>query len=269
MEGHIGSNGYLFYAPITHKGMMMVSEALRCASTSGFCDMRILEKEIIYSGFGNNSCPLFMESLPEGVQLKEAIYTFSITKLLSGLKEFKNRMQKLNISHNNLTIKNIIIDENNIWHSIYNYNIEEGYGNDENAYMTIEHRINSCGIPSEESAKNLVLRHIYSTTSDDDGNITYPIAESCRRFTTKNGTGFKDKNDNVVIPDIYSWASDFCCNRATVKLKNGKMGIIDRKGRYIIEPKYKSINYNPNNGIIIAHDGKQKIEFNYIGEQLK
>lgn len=269
MEGHIDNNGYLFYAPITHRGMMIISEAMRCASTSGLCDIRILEKEIIYSGFGNNCSPLFMESLPKGVRLKEAIYTFTITKLLRGFNEFKSRMQRLNISHNNLTIENIIIDKNNIWHSIYNYNIEEGYGNDENGYITIEHLINSYGIPPEESTKNPELLHIYSTTYDDDGNTTYPIVESRRRFTSKNGTGFKDRNDNVVIPDIYSWASDFCCNRATVKLKNGKMGIIDRKGRYIIEPKYSSINYSSDDGIIVANDGEQKIVFNYIGEQLK
>ena len=83
------------------------------------------------------------------------------------------------------------------------------------------------------------------------------------------GVGFKDKNGDIVIADEYLTATDFCSNRSVVQLKSGKMGIIDRKGRYIIEPKYSSINFNPTNGISIVRDGELEIRFDYCGKQIE
>ena len=269
IEGTIEDRGYLFYAPITSNGTTMVREAVACASKSGYCDIRIIENEIIYSGLSTGSCSLLLESQPKGVKLSEAIYTFSKSRLLSGMETFKRELKELDISHNNLNINNIIITRDFKWHSICNYNLTRGYGDDATSFMAIERSINSVALPDEPTAKSIAQQQLYSITTDSDGNTIYPIVEGCRRFTSKNGVGFKDRLGNVVIADIYIWASDFSCNRAVVQLANGKMGIIDRKGRYIIEPKYSSITYNPTDGISIVHDGEIQTRFNYLGEQLE
>ena len=269
IEGSLDGIAHLFYAPITSNGSIMVREAVECAIEREYCDIRILEDEITYSGLSSGSCALLMESIPDGVRLSEAIYTFSRSRLQSGLKKFKARLRRLDISHNNLTLNNIIIDCDNDWHSICNYNLRHGFGGDKVSFVAIERSINDNAIPDTPPAKNLELQRLYSITTDGEGNTIYPIVEARRRFKSKNGIGFKDKNDNIVIADDYLWASDFRCNRAVVQLKNSKMGIIDRNGRYVIEPKYSTIDYNPTDGISIVHDGELQTSFNYLGEQLE
>lgn len=269
LEGSIDNNDYLFYAPITSNGSTMVREAVACAKDLAFCNLHILENEILYSGLSTGSCCLIMESMPKGIRLNEAIYTYSKSRLQRGFEEFQTRLKELNLSHNNLSLSNIVIDSDYKWHSIYNYNLQRGFGGDEDSFMAIERSINSLAIPDEPTIKSLEQQRLYSITTDGDGNVIYPIVESCRRFTSKNGVGFKDRYDNVIIADNYLWATDFSCNRAVVQLKDSKMGIIDRKGRYIIEPKYTSIVYNPTDGISIVHDGELQSMFNYLGEQLE
>lgn len=269
LEGTIDGENHLFYAAITPNGAQMVREAIACAHEVGFCDIRIVENEIIYSGLSTGSSSLIIESKCNGVRLSEAIYTFSRSKLLQGFEAFKARLQRLDISHNNLTLKNIIIDERNTWHSICNYSLQPGYGGDEESFMAIERKINNLSLPDKPSAKSLEQLRLYSITTDSEGNTIYPIVESRRRFTSKGGVGFKDKYDNVVIPDIYIWANDFSGDRAVVQLGNSKMGVIDRKGNYIIEPKYSSIVYNPNDGISIVRDGELESKFDYLGALLE
>lgn len=269
MEGSIAGKDYLFYAPITISGSAMMRASVECSQRTSLSDIRILEDEIIYSGLSTDSCALAMESMPEGIRLSEAIYTYSKSKLLKGLEEFRARLKQLDISHNNLSINNIVVDSNHLWHSICNYNLEQGYGNDEEDFMAIERSINQLSIPDEPTAKSLEQLRLYSITTDREGNTIYPIVESCRRFTSKNGVGFKDKHDNVIIKDEYLWASDFSSNRAVVQLKNSKMGIIDRKGRYVIQPLYSSVVYNPMDGTSIVRDGELQTCFNYLGEQIE
>ncbi len=268
MQGYIEGLEYLFYTPITKHGAEILHQAAECAKSIEYTDLCILDNEIIYSGLSTGSCCLAMESLPEGVRLSEAIYTFAKSNLLRGLTDFKTRLQQLNISHNNLSINNIVVDSKYCWHTICNYNLHNGFGNDEDAFIAIERTINNTAIPDEPSAKSLEQLRLHSITTDSEGNVIYPIVESCRRFTSKNGVGFKDKHDTIIIKDDYLWASDFSCNRAVVQLKNSKMGVIDRKGRYIIEPLYKSIIYNPTDGTSIVNDGVRQTTFNYLGEQI-
>lgn len=269
VEGCIDYAAYHFYVPITYKGASMILEAVECASKSNFCDMRILKDEILYSGLNTSSCSLYMESIPDGIKLSEAIYSHSTSKLLKGLREFKSRLRHLDISHNNLSLNTIVIDIDNKWHSIYNYNLTAGFGGDKRSFAAIERSINEISYTYTQTAQSVENQRLHSITTDNDGNTIYPIVESCRRFTSKRGVGFKDRYDNVIIPDDYLWASDFSSNRAVVQLKSNKMGIIDRKGRYIIEPLYSSIIYNPTDGISIVHDGELQTRFDYLGEQLE
>lgn len=269
LEGLMDGEEYLFYAPITIKGSSMIRKTLSCARDTHFCDIGVVENEILYSGIGTSSCLLAMESVPQGVRLNEAIYTHSTSSLINGLKAFKSRLKSLDISHNNINHNTIVIDDNNNWHSICNYGLQYGYGGDEESFIALEHNINNLGIPDKPTAKSLEQLRLHSVTTDGDGNIVYPIVEACRRFTSRNGVGFKDRYDNVIIADDFLWATDFSCNRAVVQLKNSKMGVIDRKGRYIIPPLYSSVVYNPTDGISIVHDGELETRFNYLGEQIE
>ena len=78
-----------------------------------------------------------------------------------------------------------------------------------------------------------------------------------------------DKYDNIIISDDFLWASDYSSNRAVVQLKNSKMGIINRKGRFIIQPRYDSVIYNPTDGISVVQKGELQARFDYLGEQIE
>lgn len=268
LQGLVDSRDYLFYAPITKQGGAFLRKSTLCATDSGYCDLQILENEIIYSGLSTGCCCLALETLPEGIRLSEAIYTVAKSRLLVGLNEFKAELEERDISHNNITLSNIVVDSLYKWHSICNYNLTKGFGNDEDAFLAIERNINNTALPDKPSAKTLEQLRLHSITTDSEGNVIYPIVESCRRFTSKRGVGFKDKHDVVIIKDDYLWASDFSSNRAVVQLKNSKMGVIDRKGRYIIQPLYTSIVYNPTDGTSTVNDGVRQTTFNYLGEQI-
>jgi hypothetical protein len=46
------------------------------------------------------------------------------------------------------------------------------------------------------------------------------------------------------------------------------MGLIDKSGRYIIEPRYGVVEYDPRSGCSMARQGKEWIEFDYSGQRL-
>lgn len=258
----------MLYAPITLQAAEIAHNAICCIEpyVEYFADMCILPKEILYSGLVSGRCCMIKETIPSGIPLSEAIYTLSRLHLLKGLNSLKTHLKMYNLSHNYLNIYNIIVDGNHRWHTIRNLYITHGYGNDIAILQELEQCINQTAL-HESTTLNEQL-HLYSVVKSSRNVTLYPIKESRRRFETPNGIGFKDRNDNTIIEDIYSWASDFEEERAVVRLKDGNMGIIDRQGKYIIQPIYTNIEYDSYTGITTAYNGMLCTKFNYLGEEI-
>ncbi len=53
--------------------------------------------------------------------------------------------------------------------------------------------------------------------------------------------GYIDKSEDFALPAIYKDADSFYDNRAIVTMENMKKGIIDRNGKFILQPEYSSI----------------------------
>lgn len=261
----------MLYAPITYQSADIARTAQKAMrSVDGVLgDMQILEKEILYSGLLSGKCCMIVESIPPGIPLSEAIYTLSRSHLLLGLNKLRSQLKFCDLSHNYLNIYNITVDSNYTWHTFRNVYVTRGYGNDTTIFKELEECINRCSLPDysttvdhEQLLRNSIVR-------DNDGMTIYPIKESRRRFITPNGVGFQDRDGKVIIEDIYSWASDFEENRAVVRLMDGTMGIINRKGEYIIEPRYTDLEYDSYNGITTAYNGAQRIRFDYLGQVME
>ncbi|MCM1141279.1 MAG: WG repeat-containing protein [Muribaculum sp.] len=79
-----------------------------------------------------------------------------------------------------------------------------------------------------------------SNQTDEDGEgmnkTAMPIA-----FKTETGWGFKDINDNVIVPPIYRDVIDFRDGIAWVKNEKSLWGSINVEGNIIIENKYEAI----------------------------
>jgi hypothetical protein len=73
---------------------------------------------------------------------------------------------------------------------------------------------------------------------------------------------------NILIEAIFRDATDFLEDRSIVTTHDNKMGIIDRKGRYIVEPLYDSIDFDVDDGISIVTNGNQSAKFDYFGTQI-
>jgi hypothetical protein len=68
-------------------------------------------------------------------------------------------------------------------------------------------------------------------------------------------TGFRDLDGKVVINAIYESAEMFSEDHSTVQI-NGKWGLINERGEYIIEPKYDYLGSLHNGLISFSADGR-------------
>ena len=71
--------------------------------------------------------------------------------------------------------------------------------------------------------------------------------ERLRQFVREQGDGVVDTENRPVIAPQFVWAADFREGRAEVQTAQG-MGLIDKRGHYVIEPRYEIVDYNPYTG---------------------
>ncbi len=64
--------------------------------------------------------------------------------------------------------------------------------------------------------------------------------------------GYADQQGNMVIEPQFSRAQPFYdCGTAIVADQNGRAGLIDKEGNYLVEPKYEYLNYSE--GLFLSH----------------
>lgn len=258
---------YLVYAPLDLDAIHYANRAVELLSPADedLGTLKIINNEVVQSSYFSGNCSLILEILPQGVSLCEALYTHSYGHLMQGLRDLKQRLARHNLCHTNLTPENIIVADDHTWHPIRLYYIVEGYRKQLKALKHLTERIKECSIP-DTYTPTLNIFHIQGGI-DYPGKIL-PLCERRRRVITQRGTGFYDENDRLVIEDIYRSATDFKGNRAVVTLKSGKVGVINRNGRYIIPPEYDEISYDVANGEFSALSGVMLTRFDYLGEEI-
>ena len=82
-----------------------------------------------------------------------------------------------------------------------------------------------------------------------------------------NGFGFVDTDNNPVIPAQFVWAGDFREGRAEVQTQTG-MGLIDRRGCYVIPPEYEIVDYDPAASVVHVRNNGHWALFDYLGRRL-
>ena len=262
----------LLYAPIDKESLRMVHHAnlaLNKAYDNGFIRLEILNDEMLRLNAQSMTlehttyCTLAIERLPEGRTLGEAIKELSREELLHGLAMLDAELRRYDISHNNLTADNIIVDANNRWLPIRQYYTRRGYGGDTKALNALHELITTY--------------HTTSTTVDisqlkpwrDMANINdSELHDGRRRCTTSRGVGFEDEYGTLVIEDKYLAASNFMENRAIVTTKNMEMGLIDSRGHEVIEAIYDHVRYSEDSGKSIVVCNKLCAIFDYNGKQI-
>lgn len=273
-RGRIDGYMVMMYAPITPQSMDIAEhaiEVLRSADGS-IGTMEIMRDEIICCGGQMYYCDLIVERLHmKGIALSEAIHTLSHSTLMRGLDKLRDTLKRHNISHNHLSVDNIIVDRQNYtWHPLHSYYADWGYGGDSATLDHIASLIKEYSLPDIMPSTATALHDNMSTYSAGGNDTTkrYPMHERRRRVTTQRGTGFENEKGEMVIKDVYLRASDFEEDRATVVTHNNKVGLFDRQGRFIIKPIYDDIVFSVDDGTSRAVQGKESATFDYFGNQL-
>ena len=269
----LGGCDYLIYAPINYESMDMVHRAIDSLNVTN-CDMtdiRILKDELIGSIYCPFDTSIIIERLPEGIPLSEALYTFTEEHLLKGLNELRQQLMSFDISINNLTPENIIIGYDFEWYVTRSYMITHGYGRDDASFSRIERLIEKCSLQSDyfgEKRVHMDRLELHRKTVEKDRTI-YPLQDGCRRFTTRNGVGFLDDDNNVIIEPVFKRASNFREDRSVVTTNTGHMGVIDRRGHFIVSPIYEHAEFNVDSGDIAVRNGNMWAVYDYLGVLIK
>lgn len=267
----IAGSEVMMYAPITPQSMKIAKQAIEALGRTNepLGHMEIIRNEIICHGKHTFYCDLIIERLHSGIRLSEAIHTLSHSCLMRGLNTLRDTLEQYDISHNHLSVDNIIIDEHYVWHPLRSYYAKVGYGGDSATLEHIASLIDEYAIPDLNKSVSALHDNLSAyTASVGDGIKRYPIHERRRRITTPRGTGFEDENGRMVIDDIYLRSSDFVEDRATVTTHDNKMGVIDRSGKYIIEPIYDDVAFCVDDGTSCVVLNGRSATFDYFGVQI-
>ena len=271
-QATINNDKILIYAPLEQLSIQLVysaNESLQRAYRDGLTRLEVLDNEMqhtsIDSANANNGerCPLVIEPLPDGCPLLDAMNTMSRERLLNALAELDNMLRRYDISHNNLTPNNIIVDDMGHWHPIRKYYTCRGYGGDERALGELRRLIYEFTTPMEEV--DISELDPWRGRNINNSNC---LMESRRQYRTSEGIGFEDEFGKSVIAPQYIWASEFLENRAVVRNSENRVGVIDRDGKEIIPIIYDSVEYSVDSGRSnVGCNGLTSI-FDYNGTQL-
>lgn len=251
----------LIYAPITPQAM---AYAERAAEALGATNSRALSPYTIYYDElllrNGRRCPIIVERPLRGTPLSEMLFTLKHETLIKGLNEFCNALKACNISHNNLRVENILVDNTSAWHAIRQYYTSSPSGGDDASFEQIEALI----------CRNAIADSDYSELHDKMASYTsHPTLGSALTQVEESGLiGFNNERGERVIECKYLWASDFAEGRSMVLNTEQRMGLIDINGREVIECSYDEVEYDPNTGQSwVLNDGVWA-EFDYLGNQI-
>lgn len=254
--------GITLYAPISPEAMTLANNAASIISAANgeLGNFDIITEELLCSNPIPSYCSVIVEDRASGIPLREALYTHTKSNLLRGMKRLREVLRLHDVSHNHLTLDNIVVDATHTWHTTHNYYMSRGAGGDDNIFSRIASLIDERALPD-----NMELHDVYAPYTTMRG---YPLVCHRRRVITPEGIGFEDDSGNIVIEGKYLRATDFNENRAIVVTHEFKTGIIDRDGRNVIAPIYDDIEYDTIEGTSRVRLGNRYAIFDYNGEQM-
>lgn len=244
--------------------------ALRKLNTGYLAECRILPGEMRWHDAtgAERHTDLVLQHLPAGREFAEALLAEDKATLLAALDTLQAALGELEFTHNNLKETNLR------WHRgrfvpirYYDARIgtaELGTG-DREAFAALRHRIAEA--PAPRQTANDVTAHYNPLRRLTGHRWTSHVFEGLVCVEDDNGFGFVDTDNNPVIPAQFVWAGDFREGRAEVQTQTG-MGLIDRRGCYVIPPEYEIVDYDPAASVVHVRNNGHWALFDYLGRRL-
>lgn len=271
----LGQATYLLAMPLTAVAMHRVERFCilkRHLNSEVVPALRIMRDEMLYTNaIGKQcSCDILLEPLPDALPYEDALANAACDKaeaeaLLTAIETLEEELRLVDISLNNLRKENILIDSEGLLRPIRWYHATDRSGNDTESFDLLRKEI-------ETQCRDMELQDratTYSTPLELQGHIsTRSLREGLIAVEDESGWGFVDCNNKSIIEPVFSWVSDFYEGRAEVEI-DCQMGLIDKSGDFIIEPRYDILDYDHTSGHSRAlRDGRWHI-FDYSGHELE
>ncbi len=266
--GLLGPYVIRLYAPqnaAIEQQMAYVATLLSGSLTTTLPDYRLLHGGLRYTdrqGEERQSNGV-VEILPLGRPLSEVLSEgVSPLPLLGALKQLEEDLRRLGLSHNNLKAEHLWLTQTGVLMAtrLHYATHDEEHTTDYASFRALERLIGEAAsaTPAEQAASSQP-----ATPFRQEG----PPIEGLIRISHGGRYGFISTRGEVIIEPLFRWASDFQEGRAEVMGDKG-VGVIDKQGRFIVEPLYEDVNYDPRSGEIrVRQDGLWAVR-SYEGEWL-
>ena len=265
--------------------------ALRLAETSArrlkyrraefLLSWRLLRNELTWRDARGmqRTCDLVLQELPaDGRPLAEFVRTADRTRLLDALDTLQKALHDEHIAHNNLKASNLwATPDYRLYPIRYAYvrtgDEAGGHDADAAAFESLRTCIHE-NTPEQAAPDTAQLmcdtKSAYHTPRPDFSNHRWigPMSEQLLCVEDETGYGYVDTGNNYVIDPHFRWANDFREGRAEVETADARMGLIDKTGRYIIEPLYEIVEYDDRTGRSLVRLDGRWAAFDYEGRQL-
>lgn len=251
----------MLYMPLTEdetESKAALVRWIRRTSTPIFDDCQFFKGEMLF--FDEKSvrhrADIILQRLPEGnfLYMPQEV---SKQRLREMLDELQIEMQRLNITHTNLTPSCIIVGKRYMHITrVHQLQVGKAETNFRPLYTFIDNMDNERAIEEQSEWRR-----------EDSSPIkrVYDLHEERVRIMMNGKYGFTDVHQNIIVNPEYLWADDFTEGRAVVRAESGA-GVIDRCGEVIIPPRFENIFFDVDKGFFRAVEKGVFYFFNYDGE---
>ena len=264
---------YLLCVPLTDRAAAeaeRAAEEIRRSRCTFLSEYRILHAEMEFrNSTGRNCrCDVLLHRLPQGESLDTAVTHVPTRRLKQALDLLAAQMLATGFVHGNLKPANLIFGDDGMLHPIRYGHARTGApaGEVEAEIEAIERYIDRHHhIPDmdEEMFDGKVLP---TGSRTDEFDEIDPPHDMMRRIRIGNLYGYADAEGRTAIEPQFTYAENFCENRAVVETADGA-GVIDRTGRRIVETRYDMAERDEESGCFIARDGEEWFMFDYFGHE--
>jgi hypothetical protein len=230
----------------------------------------LLENYILYEeltmtdSLGNKHLfDLFMQELPPGMILRDAVNHYCATDLREAVCRMKERLDSIDCYHKNLNPSNVIICNSGVARPLRYWNAE---------WKSLANNDISQLIDLIDSYSNGELGNglpCLLARDCEEEYIAKPIVaqDNIRCCCKGHRYGFIDADGRKITDYIYSSAGEFCEGRAIVS-KNNKVGVIDTNGKSVLAVVYKSVEFDIETNVFTAINDSFCHLFDYNGTRI-
>lgn len=257
-------------SPLAHRLGETSARQLKYRSEEFLLPWRMLRDELTFtdSTGTKRSCDLILQELPSaGEPLATAVRQADRDRTLEALDTLQHAMAQARIFHNNLKPANLWWTPDYRLRPLRYAYVRFDAGDDMQQFELLRAFIRENASVAQMMCDTQTE---YLTPRTDFSNHlwTGPMFEQTICVEDPEGYGYVDTQNRYLVAPQFRWANDFHEGRAEVETAGGRMGLIDKTGRFVLEPRYEIVDFDERAGRILARLDGRWAAFDYEGRQL-